>query len=95
MILAGHKDCKIALQAQVAKHKMEHNWMHFVQAVNTEAQEKNEQDGSKRTMNRKEGGWMCGGWEGGVWSTHLECGYLDSLGCSSLPYHCQHACASA
>ena len=40
--------------------------MHFVQTVITEAQEKKEQDGSKRTLNnRKEGGWMCGGWVGG------------------------------
>lgn len=68
--------------------------MHFVQTIFTEAQEEKEQDGSKRTLNnrgRREGG--CVG--GGGMSTHLEGGYLDSLGCSSLPYHCQHTCASA
>ena len=37
MILAEHKDWKIASKAQIAKHKMEHDWMHCVQAINTEA----------------------------------------------------------
>lgn len=37
MILAGHKDWKIASKAQIAKHKVECSWMHFVQTVITEA----------------------------------------------------------
>ena len=66
MILAGHKDWKIASKAQIAKHKVECSWMHFVQTVITEAQERKQQDGSNRTMNnRKEGGWKCGVGGGG------------------------------